>query len=582
MFTEPYTNFHELNLDWLIKRVKELAAEWSSYNQKWDDAEAEWEAMKEYINNYFSNLDVDARLTRIVMEMADNGQLAPILAPYVSPAVQQWLTDHAMSWDGAIDTSLTIEDMAADAKVTGDYIREILEHVASDIFPDISDYNQGTVGNVTFTWTDNNTVLNVVGNTMDEARVLRVYDDVDLLPADFRTKKLFYIDFNTVSEGLHLNFSFYDADTNRIAYMSIGEPSFIVIPEDAVGMRLDFGLREGYAFNLDQPAPKIYYAIDDQTEIFIDYNNSLKVGTSYAVPDTNDAYVAFMDKMNDIATQIGVPVTFDTPSGLTNAVYITPLQLLKIGICALPSTRIMESWGLNSYSFDVVGVNARTIPITNSYLAAVNDKCSPYGTVLGGKGGSVDYESQGLGKHRAQLTLIMIENKLYLISIMATGAGFSEIYNACGEIAYKIQCQLTGQTYISQGHIATVLGASGGYCYIEVPPMPQAFFNASTNDIKNLETFNGEQYNVLIMPASTTKVLSTIVADNYIVDEHVLCLVELSDIVGGSGHTLYNDDYIEMSDLIKASLIESNNNAATCMSKIIGKYILMKDAAIKN
>ena len=64
----PYTNFHEMNLDWIIARVKEwlaIAENW----EKWkDDMEAAFEDLKDYVDSYFDNLDFRKKSTINLMK----------------------------------------------------------------------------------------------------------------------------------------------------------------------------------------------------------------------------------------------------------------------------------------------------------------------------------------------------------------------------------------------------------------------------------------------------------------------------------------------------------------------------------
>lgn len=162
----PYTDFHELNLDWIIKTVKDLSAEWASTLIEWNATEAEWEALKQYITDYFDNLDVQDEINVKLDAMAADGSLLAIAEPVIRDVVasnvpvavadqlddvvsQQidgsvagqidasvasqitgpvtdWLADHiTQPTTPAIDTSLTIAGAAADAKATGDRLAPI-------------------------------------------------------------------------------------------------------------------------------------------------------------------------------------------------------------------------------------------------------------------------------------------------------------------------------------------------------------------------------------------------------------------------------------------------------------------------
>lgn len=73
----PYTNFHELNLDWIIAKVKE-------YVQKTEAAEISYQALKSYVENYFDNLDVQEEIDNKLDEMLQNGELASLIAQFLS------------------------------------------------------------------------------------------------------------------------------------------------------------------------------------------------------------------------------------------------------------------------------------------------------------------------------------------------------------------------------------------------------------------------------------------------------------------------------------------------------------------
>ena len=84
IFTEfPYTNFHEMNLDWILKKMKELVAEWLSYKENMDawreNMDAAFEDLKAYVNDYFASLDISAEIEAKLQEMIDDGTLADII-----------------------------------------------------------------------------------------------------------------------------------------------------------------------------------------------------------------------------------------------------------------------------------------------------------------------------------------------------------------------------------------------------------------------------------------------------------------------------------------------------------------------
>lgn len=73
----PFSNIHELNLDWIIAKVKE-------YIDKTDLMEINFEDLKKYVTDYFDDLDVQEEINNKLDEMLENGELASLIAQFLS------------------------------------------------------------------------------------------------------------------------------------------------------------------------------------------------------------------------------------------------------------------------------------------------------------------------------------------------------------------------------------------------------------------------------------------------------------------------------------------------------------------
>lgn len=79
----PYTDFHELNLDWILRVVKDLAAEYDKIKEQLthlDEIEA-------YVKNYLEGLDWSGMAANAIQELYDNGDLADLIAQYIAASV---------------------------------------------------------------------------------------------------------------------------------------------------------------------------------------------------------------------------------------------------------------------------------------------------------------------------------------------------------------------------------------------------------------------------------------------------------------------------------------------------------------
>ena len=114
----PYSNFHEMNMDEILKILKTMSEEW-------DATKTEWASYKDFIDNYFANLDVSAEVLSALRTMATTGELGSIMNPTIASETAEWLAEHITPTSPAVDDTLTISGAAADAKVSGEKINEV-------------------------------------------------------------------------------------------------------------------------------------------------------------------------------------------------------------------------------------------------------------------------------------------------------------------------------------------------------------------------------------------------------------------------------------------------------------------------
>lgn len=160
----PFTNFHDLNLDWLLEEWRktkeaivgdqsqwkefkaEMAAAWEQYkkdtseqlnndiadivtanssfqkaiNLKIDEQNTAIDDLKNFCEDYFKNLNINAEIDAKIDEMVADGSFLRIIGNTVTNTVNQWMNKHITNpTDPVIDKSLSINNAAADARTVG-------------------------------------------------------------------------------------------------------------------------------------------------------------------------------------------------------------------------------------------------------------------------------------------------------------------------------------------------------------------------------------------------------------------------------------------------------------------------------
>ena len=98
----------------LFKTVKEMF-------DAQDELVKSYKALYDFVNQYFTNLDLQTEVNKKIEEMKDSGELLNLLKPTVNNEVSTWLTSNITNPSNPpIDKSLTVENAAADSKVVGE------------------------------------------------------------------------------------------------------------------------------------------------------------------------------------------------------------------------------------------------------------------------------------------------------------------------------------------------------------------------------------------------------------------------------------------------------------------------------
>lgn len=297
----PYTNFHEMNMDELIKLVRELADDWVAYQVKWEDlyndtkeavetAQQLVEDLTSYVQDYFNDLDVYPFVAQKVDSLVADGTMYQIVLEKCSPVVTQWLADHVTVPSGVvIDTSLSITGACADAKAAGDGIKnnlyQLIDHNYYDIIKDRTESDR-TYQGIQYQWQTNHD-LEVTGTASDLSFCNLIYSPASLPEYWLRLKGQTVTAYHSGPKS-RLNLIFYENEVNIGTQVIIGYKQF-TIPANCDGIVVRITVSQGTSCNetchfwvcSDQP----YHAIVDLLNPIV-YLDSLS--TVHDIHDLND------------------------------------------------------------------------------------------------------------------------------------------------------------------------------------------------------------------------------------------------------------------------------------------------------
>lgn len=74
-----YTNFHELNQDWFLYEFNKVLKEWAEMKKNFSNLNDAFNDLRDYVQNYFKNLDVQDEINKKLDDMMASGELTALL-----------------------------------------------------------------------------------------------------------------------------------------------------------------------------------------------------------------------------------------------------------------------------------------------------------------------------------------------------------------------------------------------------------------------------------------------------------------------------------------------------------------------
>ena len=78
-----------------------------------------YEQLQNYVNTYFSSLDVQEEINNKLNDMANSGELTKLISPLLPALISNWLSENITPTTPVIDKTLSIENAAADSGMVG-------------------------------------------------------------------------------------------------------------------------------------------------------------------------------------------------------------------------------------------------------------------------------------------------------------------------------------------------------------------------------------------------------------------------------------------------------------------------------
>ena len=217
----PYTNMHDLNMDWIIAVVKDLLTKLNTIDEKILEGNTELQNTYNRLNTLLNNWYI-----------SHSSDIAQQLATALDDLNTQ-LQNNENSFDAHIAQIVanTIASIPSDYANLANDVINLKNNNAFNVIPRATGTH--TVNGITFAWNTDGS-CNVSGTATADAREA-IYDNTTVLPTGFERGKTYYIIYSASITRLQI-LSYASGGAATVLYGGRGEDGVFTIPNDAVGL----------------------------------------------------------------------------------------------------------------------------------------------------------------------------------------------------------------------------------------------------------------------------------------------------------------------------------------------------------
>lgn len=268
----PYVNTHELNLAWILDQVKTLTEEWAATKTEFGDLKTEWASYKEYIDNYFANLDVSQEISDKLDRMARDGSLDALILPYFNAykAEINTIVSGQNTRMDALSARMDTFSRLPDGSTTGDAeLMDIRVGYDGKTWPSAGDAVRGQIDEV-----------------MDVIKTIAIIDIVNLIDKDVVTLNKIMTSTGATKDSVGNFYTDYIPVRPSTTYImpyqsSVGVSNMIVFNSAKTRIGSFDGVRDGdYVKYTTSAVSSIAYGVVNGSIVNLD-NVMLIEGTSY-------------------------------------------------------------------------------------------------------------------------------------------------------------------------------------------------------------------------------------------------------------------------------------------------------------
>lgn len=265
---------------------------------------------------------------------------------------------------------------------------------------------------------------------------------------------------------------------------------------------------------------------------------------------------AFMDEMNAKAASIGMTNSNFIRAAGDGENQTTPIDMVLLTLIASSYQRLAGIWSKDSYTCKPRQSGASTVSFSTTVKNTVLEESYP---ILGGKTGHY-------GDTYALACICNVGGKQVAGYIHGTaGNQTTDRFGAMKELMDIANTILSGGT-----NADTVTKADEAIAVL-VP----TYFTANYEQ-QTMEVLYAQNETNIIVPASTTKILTALTALDWIEDINETFTFIQSDMIGGSGAVFKVGDVVSFKDALYALMLPSSNQSAQAMARVVGRKILTK------